>query len=104
VILEHALLPVKPDQEADFERAFATATDIISAMPGFRRLRLTRCLERPGVYLLLVEWDRLEDHTVGFRESAEYQRWRSLLHPFYDPIPVVEHYATVLTADPQQAQ
>jgi heme-degrading monooxygenase HmoA len=101
VILEHALLPVRPGQEADFERAFATARNIISAMPGFRNLTLSRCLERPGGYLLLVEWDRLEDHTVGFRESAEYQEWRSLLHSFYDPFPVVEHYTTVLTAEPQ---
>jgi heme-degrading monooxygenase HmoA len=98
VIIEHALLPVKAGQEAAFERAFAEAKDIIAAMPGFGGLTLSRCLERPGTYLLLVEWDRLEDHTVGFRESPEYQRWRGLLHSFYDPFPEVEHYTTVLTA------
>ena len=103
MILEHALLPVRPGQEADFERAFATARDIISAVPGFRNLTLSRCLERPGVYLLLVEWDRLEDHTEGFRGSPAYEDWRALLHRFYDPFPVVEHYVTVLTADPQEA-
>ena len=103
MILEHALLPVRPGQEADFERAFATARDIISAVPGFRNLTLSRCLERPGVYLLLVEWDRLEDHTEGFRGSPAYEDWRALLHHFYDPFPVVEHYVTVLTADPQEA-
>ena len=103
MILEHALLPVKPGQEADFERAFATATDIISAVLGFRNLTLSRCLERPGGYLLLVEWDRLEDHTEGFRGSPAYEDWRALLHSFYDPFPVVEHYVTVLTADPQEA-
>jgi heme-degrading monooxygenase HmoA len=96
VILEQALLPVKPGQEADFERAFAVAQDIISARPGFRGLTLSRCLERPNVYLLLVEWDRLEDHTVGFRGSPEYQEWRALLHHFYEPFPVVEHFAPVL--------
>ena len=79
----------------EFERAFAQASDIISTMPGFRGLTLSRCLERPNVYLLLVEWDRLEDHTVGFRESTEYQQWRSLLHHFYEPFPVVEHFAPV---------
>ena len=103
MILEHALLPVRPGQEADFERAFATATDIISAVPGFRNLTLSRCLERPGGYLLLVEWDRLEDHTEGFRGSPAYEDWRALLHSFYDPFPVVEHYVRVLTADPQEA-
>jgi heme-degrading monooxygenase HmoA len=103
VILEHALLPVRPGQEADFERAFATAREIISAMPGFRNLALSRCLERPGGYLLLVEWDRLEDHTEGFRGSPAYEDWRALLHHFYDPFPVVEHYVTVLTAEPREA-
>ena len=103
MILEHALLPVRPGQEADFERAFATAKDIISAVPGFRNLTLSRCLERPGSYLLLVEWDRLEDHTEGFRGSPAYEDWRALLHSFYDPFPVVEHYVRVLTADPQEA-
>jgi heme-degrading monooxygenase HmoA len=97
VILEQAMLPVKPDQEADFERAFAQAKDIIAAMQGFRSLTLSRCLERPDVYLLLVEWDRLEDHTVGFRGSPEYQQWRALLHHFYDPFPAVEHFAPVAT-------
>jgi heme-degrading monooxygenase HmoA len=99
VILEHALLPVRAGSEPAFERAFAEAKDIIAVMPGFRRLTLSRCLERPATYLLLVEWDRIEDHMVGFRESPEYQRWRALLHDFYDPFPEVEHYATVLTAD-----
>ena len=65
-----------------------------------RCLRLARCLERDTGYLLLVEWDRLEDHTQGFRGSPAYQEWRALLHSFYDPFPVVEHFTTVLTADP----
>lgn len=68
-------------------------------MPGFGGLTLSRCMERTGAYLLLVAWDSLEDHTVGFRGSPEYQRWRQLLlHHFYDPFPVVEHYEQVLTA------
>ena len=72
-------------------------------MPGFRNLSLSRCLERPGGYLLLVEWDRLEDHTEGFRGSPAYADWRALLHSFYDPFPVVEHYVSVLMADAQEA-
>lgn len=99
MILEHALLPVKAGQEAAFERAFAEAKDIIAATAGFRGLTLSRCLERPSTYLLLVQWDTLEDHTVGFRQSREYEQWRALLHPFYDPFPEVEHYTAVLTAD-----
>jgi heme-degrading monooxygenase HmoA len=98
VILEHALLPVRPGQEAAFETAFGEARAIIAAMPGFAGLSLSRCLERPSTYLLLVHWNRLEDHTEGFRGSPEYQRWRALLHSFYDPFPTVEHFTTVFTA------
>ena len=92
MILEHACLDVVPGQERHFEAAFAQAQGIISSMAGFKSLRLERCLETPSRYLLLVEWDRLEDHTEGFRGSAEYQQWRQLLHHFYDPFPTVEHY------------
>jgi heme-degrading monooxygenase HmoA len=98
VILEHALLPVRPGHEVAFEAAFATAKTIIAASPGFRTLSLSRCQERPSTYLLLVEWDRLEDHTEGFRGSPAYQQWRQQLHHFYDPFPTVEHFDQVSTA------
>ncbi|MGY1780501.1 antibiotic biosynthesis monooxygenase family protein [Geodermatophilus sp. SYSU D01036] len=99
MVLEHALLPVRPGREDAFEEAFARARPIVEASPGFRSLRLSRCLERPGTYLLLVEWDRLEDHTEGFRGSVAYQEWKALLHAFYDPFPVVEHFTDVAAGD-----
>ena len=102
MIVEHALLPVRPGQETQFEAAFAEARAIIASMPGFRRLTLSRCIERDHVYLLLVEWERLEDHTQGFRGSAAYQEWWRLLHHFYDPFPVVEHFTPVLAAAPSR--
>ena len=95
MVLEVAVLNVIPGREMEFESAFAEAKEIISAMPGFASLELQRCLEEPSRYALLVQWMRLEDHTVGFRESAEYQQWRALLHHFYDPFPHVEHYIRV---------
>jgi heme-degrading monooxygenase HmoA len=95
MILEHAPLDVKPGQEEAFEAAFAQARKIISSMPGFLSLRLERGIERRNRYLLLVEWRTLEDHTVGFRQSADYQKWKALLHHFYDPFPTVEHYEAV---------
>jgi len=98
MVLEHALLSDRPGEEASFEAAFSSARNIIAGMPGFGRLSLSRCLERPGVYLLLVEWRRLADHTVGFRGSPEYEQWRSLLHRFYEPFPIVEHFEQVMTA------
>ncbi|MBF6299964.1 antibiotic biosynthesis monooxygenase [Nocardia amamiensis] len=98
MIIEHALLPVRPESAADFEAAFAAARPIIASMPGFRSLSLSRGIESPGSYLLRVEWDHLDDHVVGFRGSPEYQRWKDLLHHFYDPFPVVEHFAPVVPA------
>lgn len=96
MITEHALLTVTPGQEHDFELAFSEAQPIIASMAGFRKLSLSRSIESPNTYLLLVQWERLEDHTVGFRQSEHYAKWRALLHHFYDPFPVVEHFETVL--------
>jgi len=96
MILEVAMLDVIAGREAEFEAAFAEARPIIASMRGFVALELQRCLEAPNRYVLLVRWERLEDHTVGFRQSPEYQRWRALLHHFYDPFPTVLHYASVL--------
>ena len=93
MILEVAVLDVRPGQAARFEHAFEEAQGIIASMPGFQRHELRRCIEHAHRYLLLVWWDTLEDHTVGFRGSPEYERWKALLHPFYDPFPSVEHYA-----------
>lgn len=95
MILEAAMLQVKTGQENDFEAAFKTASHIISIMPGYISHELHVCIEVPGKYLLLVRWQQLEDHTIGFRGSAEYQQWRRLLHHFYDPFPTVEHFTQI---------
>jgi len=94
-VLEHALLHVVPGRETEFEHAFALARPIISGMPGFRSLTLSRGIESPSDYLLLVEWDTVEHHEVGFRGSPGYQQWRALLHEFYEPFPVVQHFTEV---------
>lgn len=93
MILESALLDVKPGQETAFEAAIKEARPLIAATPGFRSIAVRRCLETPNRYLLLVEWETLEDHTIGFRKSERYEKWRALLHHFYDPFPRVEHFA-----------
>ncbi len=98
MITEHALLDVVAGREAAFVESMERAKAIIAASPGFVSLRVERCVERPSCFLLLVEWERLEDHTEGFRDSAAYQDWRATLHHFYDPFPVVEHFEGVVTA------
>jgi heme-degrading monooxygenase HmoA len=93
VVVEHALLPVRGGQEADFETALVEALPIIRSMAGCINATVARCVEHRGRYLLLVEWERLEDHDPGFRGSAEYQEWRRLLHHFYEPFPEVLHFS-----------
>ncbi|MEV1115730.1 antibiotic biosynthesis monooxygenase [Actinosynnema sp. NPDC049800] len=92
MILEVAALDVRPGLEADFEQAFDQAREVIAQSPGFVSVDLRRSVEHPSRYLLLVRWERLEDHTVGFRQGPLYPRWKALLHHFYDPFPTVEHY------------
>jgi len=92
MILEVAILDIRPGQSAAFETAFAQAQTIIASMPGYIDHRLQKNLDVNDRYILLVHWESLETHTVGFRGSPEYQEWKALLHHFYDPFPTVEHY------------
>lgn len=95
VIVEHAVLPIRPGSEAEFEAAFATARPLISVQPGFRGISMSRSMETPNLYLLLVQWDNREAHTEGFRKSPEFEQWRALLHGFYESPPVIEHFVGI---------
>jgi heme-degrading monooxygenase HmoA len=92
MIIEHGSINVLPGHEADFEAAFLEAAKVIAHSPGFRFVRIARGIERPSTYLLLVGWDTLADHTVGFRESDLFTQWRAWIGPHFDGQPQVEHY------------
>lgn len=92
MITEHALLNVVPGQESEFEAAFAEARPLVERMPGCRSVTIAKGIEHASDYLLLIQWDSVEAHEVGFRGSPEYQKWKALLHRFYEPFPVVEHF------------
>jgi heme-degrading monooxygenase HmoA len=92
MILEHALLSIRPGLDSDFEQVLERAMPLIRSAPGCLRADVSRCVEAPSLYLLLVEWRQLGDHDPGFRQSPEYAEWRSLLHHFYDPFPTVQHF------------
>ena len=94
MILEAGYLYIVAGREAEFEAAFAEAAPIIASMKGYHWHQLQRCIEVKGKYLLLVQWETLEDHTTGFRGSPEYQTFRAKLYPFYDPAPTIEHFET----------
>ena len=95
MVLEVAVLDVIKGQESQFENNFKQAEKIISNMNGYLSHQLKRCFEKPNRYILLVNWETLEDHTIGFRQSKEYLEWKKLLHHFYDPFPMVEHYQDI---------
>lgn len=96
MILEVAPLHIRPGQTAEFEAAFSKAQTIIASMPGYLSHELQRCIERDNEYLLLVRWQTLKDHEVGFRQSNQYQEWRRLLHHFYESFLIVLHYESVV--------
>lgn len=98
MILEHAILDVKPGLHAAFEMAMKQAAPLIAASDGFLGLQVLPCLETPGRFLLLVKWASVEAHEVGFRGSDRYQQWKALLHGFYDPFPAVQHYGASIIA------
>jgi len=95
MILEVAILTVKAGEKKAFETAFSKAQFIISSMNGYVSHQLQKCIEIEDQYILLVNWETLEDHTEGFRQSDQYQEWKALLHHFYDPFPAVHHYRAV---------
>jgi heme-degrading monooxygenase HmoA len=95
MILEVAPLSVRAGQTSQFEAAFLEAQRIIASVPGYVSHELQRCVERPNEYVLLVRWQSLEAHEIGFRKSQQYQEWKRMLHHFYEPFPVVSHYEAV---------
>jgi len=99
MIRELVTINIRAGASAMFEESVAEAKDIIAAAPGFDHLELRRCIEVENRYLLLIGWDRLEDHIEGFRGSPDYPRWRALLEPSFDSPPTVEHFELVARTD-----
>lgn len=95
MILETAEISVRAGQEVAFETAVREAVPLFLAAPGCRGVRLHRVIENSGLYRLLVDWETLEDHTVGFRGSDAFARWRALASPYFATPPAVTHSSEV---------
>lgn len=96
MIVEHADLRIDPAKARAFEEAISRgASTVIAKAKGFRGYTVNRSIESPGRYLLMIDWDTLEDHTVGFRESPAFAEWRAIVGPFFAAPPVVEHLELV---------
>ncbi|GAA3231804.1 antibiotic biosynthesis monooxygenase [Pseudonocardia petroleophila] len=96
MITEIADFAVLPDKQEEFADAVREGLALVGGTPGFRRARLTRSIETPTRFVLLIEWDDVEAHTVGFRESEAFPKWRAIVGPFFDGAPTVEHVEDLL--------
>jgi heme-degrading monooxygenase HmoA len=96
MILEVADIRIHPGRQAEFDEAIVRGLkEIISQAAGFRSWRVNKGIETPHRYLLMIEWETLEHHTVGFRQSPAFQQWRAIIGPFFAEAPVVEHFEIV---------
>ena len=96
MIHEIALITIKPGTDAEFEAAVAKAVELFKRAKGCKSMQLQKGIESPLLYRLWIQWETLEDHTVGFRESADFQQWRALVGSFFASPPQVEHTRTVV--------
>ena len=93
MILELADIRIAPGQNAVFEEAIERGLlTVISHAKGFAGFKVNRGVESAERYILQIFWDTLEDHTIGFRESASFTEWRAIVGPFFAAPPVVEHF------------
>ncbi|WP_300017385.1 antibiotic biosynthesis monooxygenase family protein [Pseudonocardia sp.] len=97
MITEIADFRVLTDMQEQFADAVREGLAIIADTPGFLRARLTRSIETPTRYVLLIDWETVEAHTVTFRESERFDRWRAVVGPFFDGAPHVEHFSELVS-------
>ncbi|MGH3570049.1 MAG: antibiotic biosynthesis monooxygenase family protein [Pseudonocardia sp.] len=95
MVLEIADIAVRPGTEGEFAAAYREAVTFAAQTPGFRNARMARGIESPSRFVLLIEWDTVEAHTVTFRESENFGKWRALVGPYFDGPPRVEHFDDV---------
>ena len=99
MIIEFALLTIRPGSELEFEAVFPEAIKAIGGSAGYLSHELRRSMETSNRYALIVQWQTLEDHTVKFRGSPAFAQWRAKIGPYFDAAPVVEHFRSVGDAD-----
>ncbi len=99
MITEIADITVLADKQEEFADAVREGVAIVADTPGFLRARLTRSIETPTRFVLIIDWETVEAHTVTFRESERFAQWRAIVGPFFDGAPHVEH-VTELVSQP----
>lgn len=95
MVLEVALIDVTPGREDEFAEAYRATRELVASTPGCRSVRMTRGVESPSRFVLLIEWDSVEAHEKNFRESERFTEWRDRIGPYFAGPPVVEHFTDV---------
>jgi heme-degrading monooxygenase HmoA len=95
VIIETATMSIAPGREDEFLAALEQAKGVLAQAAGWREVSVHRGIERPSTFLVVIGWDTLEDHTVGFRDGELFTQWRALIGPFFAEPPAVEHWEIV---------
>jgi heme-degrading monooxygenase HmoA len=95
MVLEVALINVQPGQEDTFAEAYVKARETLAGTPGCQSVRMTRGIESPSRFVLLVEWDSVAAHEENFRATERFMTWRGLIGPYFDGPPTVEHFTDV---------
>ena len=96
MVYEMAHISVQAGKNAEFEASVAQALPLFHRARGCGGVELQRGVEEPNQYVLVVQWDTVEDHMVHFRESADFQTWRGLVGPYFEKPPVVGHTRVVV--------
>jgi heme-degrading monooxygenase HmoA len=93
MILELADIRIQPGKQAEFDAAIQRGiSQVVSKSKGFSGYRITKGIETPERYALMIFWETLENHTVDFRESPAFQEWRAIVGPYFAAPPAVEHF------------
>jgi heme-degrading monooxygenase HmoA len=95
MVLEVALIEVRAGEEEAFSAAYRGACGEVGTTPGCRSIRLTRGVESPSRFVLLVEWDSIDAHLRNFRATDRFVRWRQAVGPYFASPPTVEHFIDV---------
>jgi len=95
MVLEVADIQVTPGAEEEFLAAYRGISDVLVTTPGCNSVRMTRGIESPARFTLLVEWDSVDAHEDNFRASERFERWRAAIGPFFAAPPNVEHFTDI---------
>src|SRR5690349_24404985 len=102
MVVEVAIFDIVPGQEDDFAAAYEQGHHVLASTPGCHGVRMTRGIETPSRFILIVEWDSVQAHTQNFRESERFGIWRGLIGPFFATPPLMEHFIDVTAGAPAE--